>query len=120
MAKQTLKAKIRKHTIKAMTALNVYKPEFEPLIDIYCEMREQYELYTAKLKTAGYKCDEATAAGGTKKSALVSTLETLRKDILIYSDRLYLNPKSLAEAKKAPEQKESALEKALRQICVND
>lgn len=38
-----------------------------------------------------------TAAGGSKKSGLVASIETLRKDIVTYSDRLLLNPKSEKE-----------------------
>jgi len=104
---------IRKNTINDMKKLNTYKPEYEPIIDIYCELREQYELYTKQLKAEKYKCAEFTAAGGTKKSALVATLETLRKDILQYSDRLCLNPKSMMEEKNKPKKKESTLARAL-------
>jgi hypothetical protein len=93
--KAILKCSIKKNTVTDMKKLGTYKPEFEPIIDIYSELREQYELYTKQLKEKKYKCDEWTAAGGTKKSALVSTIETLRKDILAYSDRLCLNPKSI-------------------------
>jgi phage terminase small subunit len=86
---------IKKNTISDMKKLGVYKPEYDRVIEIYSELCEQYELYTKQLKAQKYKCDEYTAAGGTKKSALISTVETLRKDILAYSDRLCLNPKSL-------------------------
>lgn len=89
------KETIKKNTVDDMRKLGLYKAEYEPIIDIYCEMREQYELYTKQLKDKKYKCDEYTAAGGTKKSALVSTIETLRKDILLYSDKLGLNPKAM-------------------------
>lgn len=117
MSKKAIhKETIKKNTVCAMKRLGTYKVEFEPLINVYCEMREQYELYMAQLKKADYKCDESTAAGGTKKSALVSTIETLRKDILLYSDRLYLNPKALSDSKKAPEKKTSALEEALMKL----
>jgi len=92
--KATQKDTIKKNTVAAMRKLGTYKAEYEPVIDIYCEMREQYEIYTQRLKKTNYKCDEFTAAGGTKKSALVSTIETLRKDILLYSDRLMINPKA--------------------------
>lgn len=92
--KATQKETIKKNTVAAMRKLGTYKTEYEPVIDIYCEMREQYEIYTQRLKKMDYKCGEATAAGGTKKSALVSTIETLRKDILLYSDRLMINPKA--------------------------
>ena len=93
--KAILKQSIKKNAVAGMKKLGTYKPEFEPIIDIYSEIREQYELYTRQLKSKEYKCDEYTAAGGTKKSALISTIETLRKDILAYSDRLCLNPKSI-------------------------
>ena len=64
-----------------------------------------------------YKCDEYTAAGGTKKSALISTLETLRKDMLAYSDRLCLNPKSIESVTiNGPKKKKSKLAEALQGI----
>ena len=103
---------IRANTIADMKKLGVYKPEYEPIIDIYCELREQYELYTKQLKDKEYKCDEWTAAGGTKKSALIATLENLRKDILQYSDRLCLNPKANSNIE-IPKQGKSKLAEAL-------
>lgn len=100
-----------------MQKLGTYKPEFDAIIDIYCELREQYELYTKQLKSKGYKCDEYTAAGGTKKSAIISTIETLRKDILQYSDRLCLNPKSMQnDNSDGKKKKHSKLGEALRSL----
>ncbi len=111
------KESIKKNTIADMRILGVYKAEYEPIIDIYCEMREQYELYTKQLKEKKYKCDESTAAGGTKKSALVSTIETLRKDILLYSDKLGLNPKSMLKDNSGNgKKKQSKLEMALSKL----
>jgi phage terminase small subunit len=110
------KETIKKKTITDMKKLGIYKTEYEPVIDIYCEMREQYELYTKQLKEKSYKCDEYTAAGGTKKSALVSTIETLRKDILLYSDRLKLNPKSYADDEPKDKKKKSKLGEALSSL----
>ena len=106
---------IRANTISDMKILGVYKPEYEPIIDIYCELREQYELYTKQLKGKEYKCDEYTAAGGTKKSALIATLENLRKDILQYSDRLCLNPKANSNIE-IPKQGKSKLAEALGKL----
>lgn len=111
--KATKRETIKKNTIADMKKLGTYKPEYEPVIDIYCEMREQYEFYTKQLKDKEYKCDEFTAAGGTKKSALVGTIETLRKDILQYSDRLCLNPKALDDKSTGKKKPESKLAKAL-------
>jgi phage terminase small subunit len=110
------KESIKKNTIADMKKLGVYKAEYEPIIDIYCEMREQYELYTKQLKDKEYKCDEWTAAGGTKKSALISTIETIRKDILLYSDRLKLNPKAYADDEPKAKTKKSKLGEALSSL----
>jgi phage terminase small subunit len=107
------KESIKKNTVADMRKLGTYKPEYEPIINIYCEQREQYEYYTKLLKDKSYKCDEYTAAGGTKKSALVSTIETLRKDILLYSDRLKLNPKAYTDDEPKDKKKKSKLGEAL-------
>lgn len=110
------KETIKKNTVNDMKKLGTYKPEYEPIIDIYSELREQYELYTKQLKDNKYKCDEYTAAGGTKKSALISTIETLRKDILQYSDRLCLNPKAMQSEKSDKKKKISRLGAALSSL----
>lgn len=52
-----------------------------------------------------------------KKSPVVATLESLRKDILAYSDRLCLNPKSfdsLGQSTKPPPR--SRLEEVLEAV----
>ena len=107
---------IKKNTVSQMKKLGTYKAEYDAIINIYCEMREQYELYMRKLKDKDYKCDEFTAAGGTKKSALVATIETLRKDILLYSDRLKLNPKSFDDKVGDKNKGKSKLAKALSDL----
>ncbi|MEG0944385.1 MAG: P27 family phage terminase small subunit [Angelakisella sp.] len=114
--KAVRKETIKKNTVTAMKKLGTYKAEYEPVIDIYCEMREQYELYTKRLKDDDYKCSEYTATGGTKKSGLTGTIESLRKDILAYSDRLQLNPKALDEKTTQKKGKTSALAKALSNL----
>lgn len=77
-----------------MKKLATYKKEYDSIIDIYSELVEQYEILTERFVTNDYKIQEMTADGGYKKSPIVSTLESLRKDILAYSDRLLLNPKA--------------------------
>lgn len=109
------KAAIKKKTIENMKTLGVYKPEYDPVIEVYSELREQYEKLTKKFKDDGYKYYESTAQGGTKKSSIVATLENLRKDILAYSDRLCLNPKALETV--TPDQpKKSKLAQALSSL----
>lgn len=95
MAKAPTKETVKRRTIADMKALGVYKPEYNRLIDIYAELVEQYYKLADEFKRSGYKYEVSTDQGGSKKAPIVATLESLRKDILAYSDRLCLNPKSL-------------------------
>lgn len=106
---------IRENTIADMESLHVYKKEYDPLISIYSELREQYEQLTREFVNSGYQCTAGTGAGGEKKSPTVATLENLRKDILQYSDRLCLNPKAIS-AIDIPVQKKSKLGEALKSL----
>lgn len=112
------KETIKKNTIEAMKNLNVYKAEYDAVIDIYSELREQYERYTKELASQNYKYSEITAQGGEKKSPLVAVLETLRKDILQYSIQLGLTPAGLKKMneKTGDTEKKSLLVEALRKI----
>lgn len=78
-----------------MKKLGVHKPQYNRLINIYAELVEQYNKLTKEFEDGGYQYEVSTDQGGKKKAPIVATLETLRKDILAYSDRLCLNPKSL-------------------------
>lgn len=106
---------IRKKTIKDMKKIGVYKPEYDPIIDIYSELREQYFILTEKFKESGYNFEVETMQGGTKKAPIVATLESLRKDIITYSDRLCLNPKAV-DTVKIQVPKKSALVEALSKL----
>ncbi len=106
---------IKTRTIKAMKSLGIYKPEYDPLIDIYAGLNEQYLEAINNFEESGRAYETETAAGGYKKSAIVSTLEALRKDILAYSDRLCLNPKSL-ETVTAESGKSSKLAEVLKDL----
>lgn len=106
---------IRKKTIKDMKKLAVYKPEYDPIIDIYSELREQYFFITEKFVNSNYNFEVETVQGGTKKAPIVATLESLRKDIITYSDRLCLNPKAIDNVK-IQVQKKSALAEALSKL----
>jgi hypothetical protein len=86
---------IKDKVIDDMKGLGTYKPEFDAIITIYSDLLAQYEQANQKFIESGYQYETETAAGGTKKSAIVATLENLRKDIIAYSDRLCLNPKSV-------------------------
>ena len=89
------KETIKRRTITDMKSLGVHKPQYNRMIDIYSELVHQYLKLNQDFENEGYQYESYTAAGGAKKSPIVATLEVLRKDILAYSDRLCLNPKSL-------------------------
>lgn len=88
------KESIKRATIADMKALGVHKPQYNRLIDIYAGLVCQYNTLTDEFEKSGYQCEVSTDQGGVKKSPILASLETLRKDILAYSDRLCLNPKS--------------------------
>ena len=91
----TTKETIKRATIKDMKNLGIHKREFNRLIDIYAETVHQYLRAVADFEESNFQYETETAAGNPKKSGVVSAMETLRKDILQYSDRLCLNPRSL-------------------------
>lgn len=107
--------KHKKITKKNMKALGTYKKEFDPMIDIYADLLEQYDILYKRFIDEGMILEDAEG----KKTVLSSTLETLRKDIKSYNDALKLNPKSL-QTKGNAEAKESKLEKALASITAGD
>lgn len=106
---------IKTRTIADMKSLCVYRPEYDPLIDIYAELSEQYKRLTKEFVDSDYQCTAGTGAGGEKKSPVVAALENLRKDILQYSDRLCLNPKAISTLD-IPVEKKSKLGEALKSL----
>lgn len=115
MAKVPSKETIKRRTITDMKELGVHKPQYNRMIDMYSELVFQYLKLTDEFEEGGYQYESYTAAGGAKKSPIVATLESLRKDILQYSDRLCLNPKSL-ESVTAESGKASVLASVLRDL----
>ena len=95
LTKITSKETIKRRTISDMKELGIHKKQYNRLIDIYSELVYQYIKISLEFEENGYQYEVRTDQGGAKKSPIVATLETLRKDILAYSDRLCLNPKSL-------------------------
>jgi phage terminase small subunit len=82
--------------IENMRALNIYKPEFNVTISIYAGLVEQYQALEKEFKKSKFTVVEKTGySDNTKKSPMVGTLESLRKDILAYSNALGLTPSGL-------------------------
>ena len=86
---------IEQRTKKNMKALEVYKPEFDTTISIYASLVEQYQTLEKEFKKNAYKVEEKTGANNSKRSPMIATLESLRKDILSYSNALGLTPSGL-------------------------
>lgn len=90
MAKAITKTKV----VEKMKTLGTYKPEFEPAIERYVQLSKEYQTIYSDYQKKEYQY-EVVGAQGAKKSPLVSTLESLRKDILNLEDALGLTPKGL-------------------------
>jgi len=100
-----------------MKTLGVYKAEFEPMIRAYGQLREQYDALTLQYEESGYSFQVETDSGA-KKAPIVTTLESLRRDVLTYASQLGLTPaglKKLNEASMKPA-KTSPLADALRSL----
>lgn len=109
-----------KHYIRAetdMKNLGIFKPEFVPMIEVYSQLMTQYDALTSAFRRSKYKYEVNTSTGS-KKAPIVTTLETLRKDILTYANVLGLTPMGLLKTndKAFATVKKSGLEKALEDI----
>ena len=85
---------IKRRTISYMKELNTYKKQYNQLVEVYADLLHQYYILTKQFEESGYEAVVATEKSGGKKSPVLATLESLRKDIGTYSDRLMLNAKS--------------------------
>ncbi len=103
-------------TKENMIALGIYQPEFDTTISIYCGLVEQYQALEKEFKKTKFTVVENTGYSENKKRApIVATLESLRKDILQYSNHLGLTPAGYKKIRDEQKQtkKQSKLEMAL-------
>lgn len=111
------KAQVKKKTIADMEKLGTYRVEYNGLIDIYAGMCEQYDILLKRFNESNMEVEIDCGFGESKKTnPIVRVIETLRKDILQYSDRLLLNPKSMMEEKNKTIKKQSPLAKVLTEL----
>lgn len=110
------KKTIENEVKRQMKKLGTYKDEYKKVIEIFSGMLYQYQEFEKQFEESGYKLTEeyTNKAGATneRKVPLYTAMESLRKDIAAYSDRLCLNPKSL-ENVTTTTKKKSALAQAL-------
>lgn len=101
---------------KYMKALGVWKPEYQITVGICAGLMDQYDMILKTWIDSGMDPVEQTE-NGTKKSGVVTTLESLRKDILAYQKELGLTPMSIKRLdQQAQLPKSSVLADALRNL----
>ncbi|OLF47296.1 hypothetical protein BU202_08190 [Streptococcus cuniculi] len=102
MARPITKKSIVSKVKKTMNELGTYRKEFDQVIEVYSGMLFQYQEYEKQHAEAGYPVTEIyvnnAGAENERKVPIISVMETLRKDILSYSNQLMLNPKALGES----------------------
>lgn len=104
---------------RQMKSLGTYKKEYDRMIEIFAGMLHQYYVFEEQFAESGYKITElyTNKAGATneRKTPLYTAMESLRKDIATYSDRLCLNPKAL-ESITIEQQNKSKLAQVLSEL----
>lgn len=95
--------KIERSTVKAMTELQVYRPEFKQTIRAYARLRWQYETMFEKFMENGCETTEEyinkSGVASVRKTPEYQVMENLRKDILTYENTLGLTPAGLRRLK---------------------
>ncbi|MBT2728387.1 P27 family phage terminase small subunit [Bacillus sp. ISL-75] len=92
--------KFEMKTKENLQALGIYQPEFDVTISIYSSLVEQYQALEKEFKKSKFTVVEKTGySENQKKHPIVVSLESLRKDILAYSNALGLTPAGLKKIK---------------------
>ena len=99
---------IKRRTIDYMKALGTYKTQYNQVIEVYADMMYQYNFLSRQFEEEGYEVSVETEKSGGKKSPILAGLESLRKDIGTYSDRLMLNAKTYNAEIEQPKKEKSA------------
>jgi P27 family predicted phage terminase small subunit len=84
----------QKNVKERMENLGVYREEFAPTVARYVTLNKEYYKLYKQYAADGYKCT-VVSAGGEKKAPIVTTLESLRKDLLQLEESLGLTPRGL-------------------------
>ena len=76
---------------KMMQDAGTYRPEYDQALKNLSRMQKQYDVLEKKFASAGYPFEVETEQG-TKKAPIVTTMESLRRDILAYMNALGFTP----------------------------
>lgn len=102
------KESIKKRTIQYMKELGTYKTQYGQVIEIFADLIYQYNYLSREFERSNYQVMVDTEKSGGKKSPIFASLESLRKDIGAYSDRLKLNAKAYDDDAGKQEEKEES------------
>lgn len=109
--------KLEMQVMEYMKSLEIYKPEFDITISIYASLVDQYQQLEKDFRKSKFSVVEETGySDNKKKHPIVGSLESLRKDILAYSNVLGLTPaglKKITDGANNKKRKQSKLEQAL-------
>lgn len=75
----------------AMKHLGTYRPEFEMAIGMLAQLQRQYDMLAERFEREGMPFEVETETGS-KKAPIVTTMESLRKDMLAYMGAMGLTP----------------------------
>lgn len=107
------RASYKTRVVRAMKAMGTYRKEFDLAIGVLANLLEQYDKLNQLYMDEGMPYYDNTQQGK-KKSPIVTTLESLRKDILAYETALGLTPAGAKKIDGQPaDEGESPLIKAL-------
>lgn len=119
MAKILSKNKIIQNIKNDLKNLGTYEKQYDDIISIYGGLLHQYLVFERDFELSGYKVEEeyTNKAGATnmRKVPLYTAMESLRKDIATYSDRLGLNVKAM-ESITVQRKETSKLEELLSEL----
>lgn len=94
-----LKKKIYKKTRASMEEVGTFRPEFDPTVERYAELRAQFQELNQQWYDSGCEITEeyTNKAGATnkRKTALYLALEALRKELTEMENIFGLTPKGL-------------------------
>lgn len=99
---------IKRRTIQYMKDLGTYKLQYNQAIEIFSDLMYQYNFLTREFEQGGYEVSAETEKSSGKKSPIFASLEVLRKDIGVWTDRLMLNPKSFKVEEGPPAKKKKS------------
>ena len=100
----------------AMKKMGTYRPEYEMAIGTLAQLKRQYDEITERFENAGMPFEVETETGS-KKAPIVTTRESLRKDVLAYMGALGLTPAGARRLETTrAEQEDNPLEALIKRL----